>query len=341
MSVANNRRPRPRRPEHAQTNAQTIRNYLYDFDRFLRASFVNEMRDQEHRRASLYILAHSVEHGMSLSDPRIGFGFGRVRTLLAETRTYVDHHGLDDTAAMALKVLDAYVAFNADAGAVDEDLRGELDTLEASVSFRREDVSGGTEDVSLDRLRAVTDVDFLSFMEARHSVRQYASKPVTRAEVEFAVAAAQQSPSSCNRQTCRVYAFTDRVAIAKVISFQFGHRGFGHELGVLVIVTADMAHLNTVGERNQGFVDGGMYAMTLALGFHAQAMGACMLNWSVTRDTDRAMRACVGIPDSELVITMVGAGHLKDHFKVPRSQRKRVSEILKLDPVLSAPGGTQ
>lgn len=336
MSAAGRPRTRPPRPGPSRVTTQTIRNYVYDFDRFLRTSFLTETRDREHRRASLYILAHSIEHGMSLSDPRIGFGFAKVTTLLAETRDYLDRHALDDTTAMALKVLDAYAAFTTARGGDAAGLRSELDALDMRWHFRREDVAGGTEDVALDQLRAVTDIGFLPFMEARHSVRQYADKPVTRAEVEYAVAAAQQSPSSCNRQTCRVHAFTDRATIARVIAFQTGHRGFGHELGCLLIVTADMAHLNTVGERNQGYVDGGMYAMTLALGFHAQAMGACMLNWSVTRDTDRAMRAAVGIPENELVITMIGAGHLKDHFTVPRSQRKRVAEVLRLDQPLAS-----
>lgn len=320
--------------KHLGLKAGILRNYLYDLRRFIRTSFVTEARQREHRRALIYILSHSIEHGMSLSDPRIGFGFAKVTTLLAETQSYVAAYGLDDTAAMALKVLDAYIAFNATANTDMGDLRKALADLDARFGFRREQVAGGTEDVTLAGLQDVTNFDFLAFMEARHSVRQYADRPVTRAEIEFAVNAAQQTPSSCNRQTSRVYAFTDRTTIARVLSFQSGHRGFGHELGALVIVTADMAHLNTIGERNQGFVDGGMYAMTLALGFHAQAMGACMLNWSVTRETDHAMRTCAGIPENELVITMIGAGHLKENFKVPRSQRKRLGEVLQIDPPL-------
>jgi nitroreductase len=332
MTLRANIEPAGRR--HVGTHARVIRNYVYDADRFLRTSFVAEPSEREHRRASMHILAHSIEHGMSLSDPRIGFGFGKVRQLLSETRLYIDLHGLDDTAAIALKALDAYVAFNAGRGGGDGDLAAELDAINARHVYRDSDMRGGVEDVVLDDIKRVTDVRFLDFMEARHSVRQYADRPVTDAEVEYAVAAAQQSPSSCNRQTCRVYAFTTKEAVRRVVAFQTGHRGFGHELGALIIVTADLAALNTTGERNQGFVDGGMYAMTLALGFHAQAMGACMLNWSVARDADRAMRDYVGIPENEIVITMFGAGHLKERFKVPRSQRRRLSEVLRLNPAL-------
>jgi hypothetical protein len=62
---------------------------------------------------------------------------------------------------------------------------------------------------------------------------------------------------------------------------------------------------------------------------------ACMLNWSVTRDVDKSMRACVGIPENEAVITMMGVGHLKDVFEVPCSQRKPVDIVLSLNPALN------
>ena len=137
---------------------------------------------------------------MSLSDPRIGFGFAKVTNLLAETRSYVASYGLDDTAAMALKVLDAYVAFNEASDARSGDLPQALAALEAELDYRQEPSEGGTEDVTLAGLQAATEFDFLTFMEARHSVRQYAAQPVTHAEIERAVSAAQQTPSSCNRQ---------------------------------------------------------------------------------------------------------------------------------------------
>ena len=60
-----------------------------------------------------------------------------------------------------------------------------------------------------------------------------------------------------------------------------------------------------------------------------------MLNWSVTKEIDQAMRACVDIPDNEAVITMMGVGHLKEVFRVPCSQRKPAELVLTLDPPLN------
>jgi nitroreductase len=108
---------------------------------------------------------------------------------------------------------------------------------------------------------------------------------------------------------------------------------------LLFVITADMGQMNLPGERYQGWIDGGLFAMTLALALHARGLGACFLNWSVPSRTDRALRRMIGIPDSELVITMMSAGHLKDRFAVPVSQRKPLDAVLVTDPPLRAGQG--
>jgi hypothetical protein len=55
-----------------------------------------------------------------------------------------------------------------------------------------------------------------------------------------------------------------------------------------------------------------------------------MLDWSTTEDIDRSMRRFVGIPDNELVIALIGFGNMPECFKVPRSQRKPLGEVLRL-----------
>ncbi|WP_245521639.1 nitroreductase family protein [Rhizobium leguminosarum] len=77
-----------------------------------------------------------------------------------------------------------------------------------------------------------------------------------------------------------------------------------------------------------------MFAMTLALGLHAEGLGACMLNWSAAREQDIKMRTCVGIPDNEIIITLIGFGHMRDEFRVPVSARKPIDMVLTHEPSL-------
>jgi nitroreductase len=95
-----------------------------------------------------------------------------------------------------------------------------------------------------------------------------------------------------------------------------------------------MGQMNLLGERYQGWIDGGLFAMTLALALHARGLGACFLNWSVPSARDKQLRRLIGIPDSELVITMMACGHLKPRFAVPVSQRKPLDAVLITDPPL-------
>ena len=62
---------------------------------------------------------------------------------------------------------------------------------------------------------------------------------------------------------------------------------------------------NRIGlERNQGWIDGGMFAMSLIYAFHALGIGTCCLNWAVDSRTDRTLRSVVSMPDHEAVIMM-------------------------------------
>ncbi|MEX0344333.1 MAG: nitroreductase family protein [Rhizobiaceae bacterium] len=309
--------------------------FWYDYRRFARASFVVGQRNKENQRALIHILFHSIEHGLSLPEPRPGFGREKVDSLLAKTRAYVATFGPDESSQTALNTLDAWVRFNRECGQNVDQVAADLDRLNQEIEFREAAVHGGTETVTAAAIAKVSTADFSTFMQARHSIRQFADKPVTLDELETAVRAAQQTPSVCNRQTCRVYAFTNVDDKKRVLSYQSGNRGFGHEVGAVLIITSNMEHMNLVGERYQHWIDGGLFAMTLALAFHATGMGACMLNWSVTSDIDRAMRACVGIPDNEAVITMMGVGHLKEKFEVPCSQRKPLDLVLSVNPKLN------
>lgn len=311
-----------------------LANFLYDWRRYARHSFVFGARRQRHRAAMLHILAHSLEHGMSLPAPRPGFGREKSASLIAKVESYARDFGIDASARSAMRALEAYVGYHRSAGVDMDDMARRLDALEGEHGYRNSTETGGVETVSASAIAEATDFDYRRFVRARHSVRQYAPYPVDPATIREAVRDAQQCPSVCNRQTCRVYALTDRDAIAQVLAHQSGNAGFGHEVAVLFVLVSDMEQMNLIGERYQGWVDGGIFAMSLALSLHARGLGACCLNWSVTADVDRKMRRLVGIPDNELVITMMSAGHLKDEFAVPVSQRKPVEDILVIDPPL-------
>lgn len=321
-----------------QSFVTLVRNFVYDFRRYRASSFIDGPRSRQNLEAQIRLLSHMLEYGLSLSDPRAGFGIDKVRLLAADLSRYIESYGPDAATNNGLGVLTAYVAYNSANGADVREAQKRLDDL-LELKVASSPCAAGNETVSASIIRAAAAFDFIGFMEARHSVRHYdRSRPVEPEKIERAVMAAMQSPSSCNRQTTQVLAFTDKDKIRRVLSNHQGNRGFGDQLGGVFVVTVDLRNWNTIGERNQGLVDGGMFAMTLALGLHAEGLGACMLNWSATMEEDRAMRRLLGLGESHVIITLIGFGHMVESFSVPVSRRRPIEQVLLREPPLLSCG---
>ncbi len=307
-------------------------NSLYDARRFWAASFTGGVRNQENLRARIAIGLHFLEYGLSLRDSAPGHALDKARQLAQDIETYIASFGADATTAIALRTLDSYLAQNAGAGLELDDMH---DVLTRHGDTMRDDLSGGSEEVDRAEIRARGMMDFVSFAESRHSIRTYAPDPVPHESIQRAVRAAQQSPSPCNRQTCRARVWTDPAARTRVLALQSGNRGFGDRLGGVAVITSNLAHWEHANERYQGWVDGGMFAMSFAYGLHAEGLGAVMLNWSERRQRDQALRRLIRLPESELVITMIGFGCLPGALRVPVSQRKPLAFALALNQPLA------
>ena len=101
-------------------------------------------------------------------------------------------------------------------------------------------------------------------------------------------------------------------------------------MGVVLLVTVDLRQFDLIGERNQGWIDGGLFAMSLVYALHAASLGTCMLNWSEDCKSDKRIRGAFKIPDHEIIITMIGAGHVPHKFEVTASPTPNVEEVLSI-----------
>lgn len=151
--------------------------------------------------------------------------------------------------------------------------------------------------------------------------------------VRQAVSLAIKTPRTCNGSCEHIYAAYEPNIRNRVLSLHFGNKGLGHELGALLLITADLRELYEIAERNQAWIDGGLFAMSLVYALHAARLGTCMLNWSVDYKHDQKFRKEFDIPDNEAIVTFVGVGHLPDTFEVAASPGPSVDEVLS---VLSA-----
>lgn len=171
-------------------------------------------------------------------------------------------------------------------------------------------------------------VDFVQLAQNRYSVREYASKPVSQDLLDKVYEVSMKTPSVCNRQATRVYQITDPEKIATALKLQGGFNGYGMP-PVLLLITSDIRAFMNIHERNEPFVDGGLFSMSLLYALEAYGLAACPLNAMFSLSQDRQTRALLHIPDYELPVMYIAVGNFPESVPVCRSTRRDPKTIVK------------
>jgi len=318
-----------RRAYSPKSNTNEIsENFDYDRERFVEYSSAHILNQDPLSLVSWLVSAfHGIEKGLTMGTGKEGFGARKIRPMIAAIRKLESEGHAGYATEGARGSLRAYVRFNDDLGMripteYERDVRAFVDEtagqnlLGGAIAWTRKDIE------------AATDFDYDAFTQTRCSLRQFTGEPVAPSELEKAVRQALKSPRSCNREMRRVHVVYDEDLRNEVLTYHSGNRGFGHKLGALLIITADIRELDMVGERNQGWIDGGIFAMSLVMALHANRLGSCMLNWSVDHQQDKRLRQAFDIPDHEAIITFLGIGQMPESFEVCASPSPNVADVM-------------
>jgi nitroreductase len=289
--------------------------------RFYRASTVTGNHfgnDTEHLESDIIRLYHVVEKGLSMPAFRPRAGADTVRQLQLSLSRWKGPDGPQIQSARA--VLAAYHKKHEELGIGIEDVLA-TDGIPACGP----EATGGVKPY---QPQAAEDREaFMRVMKGRVSVRNFDSGRAPSLEtLERAVAAAMSSPSVCNRQTWKAHCYTGSKA-QELLALQNGNRGFGHTIPTIFVVTSDLRLFTGTSERYQAWIDGGMFAMSLLLGLHAEGLGAVALNWSVLNKRDRELRKAACIPEYERIIMLIGCGYPADGACVPVSTRRAIGDV--------------
>ncbi|MGO3090149.1 MAG: nitroreductase family protein, partial [Galactobacter sp.] len=306
---------------------------LKDYERQVR-SFRHARSDDglSGARARMIFHAHAIEKGLSRSNFRPGFGKIAVPGLAKEINAWLAAgRSTEDTFFISSAgVMRNYLQRHEDLG-VDVShfwsLFGEQAQQLINAAHQRE---GGV--LRATDEREATDVitrdrGFLDVIYGRRSVREYTPQPVLDAEISRAVEIAMQSPSVCNRQAARVHQFEDPAVIKAVLDLQGGFAGYEMPPRLL-LVSSDLDAFLFATERNQAFVDGGLFMMSLLLGLTEVGLGSCSLNTAMGTKKEAAIRKLINIPDHEVFISFIAVGHYDGDVLVPRSKRVEPALVL-------------
>ena len=302
-----------------------IPDYFVSFWRYIRFSGVF-LRGHDKVKMLGAIIAnyHIVEKGLTMPETRLGFGQAVLMQLIDECELFAKRFGCEEEQfTHALKVIAEYREFHLQKG---HDLGSELTSRINTCLSAYESVEPSRQDVmSRTEYFAHVDSNYEKFSNSRRSVRNYSEEEIPAEDLNAAIQIARNTPSSCNRQTTRVYVFEEKEKVAQILQLQGGNRGFGHLVNKVIVVVGEQRLCFGVHEKDLVYVDGGMFIMSLLYSLHYKKIAACPLNCYFSKKIERKVRKACSIRDSEVILAMISCGKIPESLKLASSPRKGLS----------------
>lgn len=302
--------------------------YYNDFKRYNNSAFLmNNKQTVDNLRARITLHYHSLEKGMSNSNLRIGFGKSALNDLFCSLEEYINcGFSLEDPrfksgVSTIHKYIELHKLNNYNVLDIEERL--------LSLTSVKETNAGGVYEFKRDELLSFKNSNFHDLSKHRFSVRDFSDEEVDRSIIEDAIKISMKTPSVCNRQPWTVYLIQNPRLINEVLKIQGGLNGNGKKMDTLLLVTSDNSYLAGPEERNQGFVDGGMFSMSLLYALTHVGLATCTLNADFDEKRDTLIRQALEISETENLILFIAVGNYPDKFKVPKSQRDSYKNIVK------------
>ncbi|MCC4781987.1 hypothetical protein CSB62_22155 [Vibrio splendidus] len=289
-----------------------VSNYVYDYNKFSRFISLETSGYLDNKSIESWILQdkHRLEKGLSLPTPRPGFGELVVKRLSKNLKLQASIDNCSDVYFIGLGALRAYKEFHESNGLNLPDF-----FLVAIENFSEKDffnplcdkvgVSSHTENTSEDE-----NIEFFKkFSSSRHSCRNFdKNRTIDKFKLNEIIKLAISAPSVCNRQHWKVHIFEGE-SKDKILKLQNGNTGFSDNIPYIAVVTSDIRSFYHPNERNQPFVDGGMFSMNFIYALHSYGISSCALNWCVSSQVDKTFHKYGYIKDNENIIMYIAFGY--------------------------------
>lgn len=306
--------------------------YLYDLKRYLKYSESSKIKSERNLIGLIIRRYHVIEKGLTMPETRLGFGKDVIKLLINDCKQYINDFGRnDEQLVQAIAVITEYQEFHRNKN---YQLENELVTMLRDIEVLKKELNftntSQQKDFKAFEYFGEIDSSFPIFSKSRSSIRNYSNKDIAMTDLLHALELAKTAPSACNRQSWRTYVATESDQIKIILETQGGTRGFGHLTNKLIIITSEVGVFGGISERNQAFIDGGIYAMNLLYSLHYKQIAACILNCSTTIEKDMKLRHLCNIVDSEVLIALISCGIPPEKFKAAASTRYELSKTNKI-----------
>ncbi|WP_044936441.1 nitroreductase family protein [Pseudobutyrivibrio sp. LB2011] len=276
-----------------------------------------EFFDEETYIAVIRRLTHIVEKGLSMNEYTYGSGKDAFIQLCNVLKSYYLKYGtINKDYKSGLCVLRQYLDKNK--GKNEYDVK--LETIFNSLEGEANDESGVEEYENLGD-KDYEKMTFEELVKSRHSIRHFSDTKVNLEKVYEAIDIASYSPSACNRRGWKSYIVSNELKKTEILKCQNGNKGFGNEIKVIIVITYDLKYCNINRELFHGYIEGGMFALSVLYSLHAKGFASIPLSASLTIEQEDKLRNIIEMGDSEILISIIGIGNYPDKVKVTKSNR--------------------
>jgi nitroreductase len=269
---------------------------------------------------------HGLEKGLSVTVAKRKFGEKTIIELLDLLDRYINTYGETNNPAVESSIiaLNEYVFQNA---TTNDEIIEKINTfLDKDIAKLSREKKASTLTFTRDYLQKCATKNFEELCSSRYSIREYTDTPIPTEKLLKAIAMSQKSPSACNRQSVRAHYSCDKDKINLLNKFKPGNKGFSN-INTVIIITTDYQTHDLPQERHQGFVEAGMFAMTLIYHLHSMGFGTCALHSSFTPSIEKQLKSEFKIVKNEALCLMISVGNLQEKISVPNSCRYPLHSI--------------
>ena len=307
-------------------------NYFKDYLLFKKYSLAFNKKDIANKEADIILQYHGLEKGMLYTEMKKGFAKGRINNLhkLLNDKDVIKSITSRSQIKVGYQVMCKYYELHEEAGYNIESIfsKAQYENYKSILNSNYNDGFHGIIEWTKEDFFSSNNDNFEMFAHSRKSTRNFTGEKIPYDIINKAISLANTAPSVCNRQASHVYLIEDKKTIDNVLSVQGGFTGYTENVNQLLILTNDRKYYYSIGERNQAYIDGGLYLMNLLYSLHYYKIGNCPTHWGKTHSDEKKLSKYIIIPDSEVIICMIPIGILKSHFRTTLSERRKSTENL-------------
>lgn len=300
--------------------------YCADFLRAVRWSKASPFCPKDKKYYyEIILLAHTVEKGLSVTNPRMRFGVVKIERLLSYLNKYEDSWDvfpLEKSCGCLQQYVELHEKHSIDLGELGNKINIFLSKCEGANITPK----GGVKIISS---HVQTMKSFEEGLLSRFSSRRYQHLKVSTELIERIIDIALRTPSQCNRQTGRVHYYSDKKMIDNLLRLQGGAESFREDVYNLFVITSDMSAWSGYKARSQTYVDGSLLSMQVLNACQALDLAACPLNLAVSNLKELQICKAGNIPTNERLIMMITFGYSEEQdLVVARSERVSRGKLL-------------